>query len=98
VISPEEDSCRDKPVGTPCGVDGQRGQCQASTCGRLDYSEGSPPKSVEEPCQVCVASPVKGTERTGAKSKGCSVSGAGGAAGSAFLGLALLVLARRRRR
>lgn len=98
VISPEEDSCRGKKAGTSCSIDGKAGSCQESTCGRLDYSQGTPPRSVSEPCQVCVPGPAKGTERTGAKSKGCAASGMEGAAGSALLGLALLALARRRRR
>ena len=98
VISPEEDSCRDQKAGASCRIDGKAGTCQESTCGRLDYSQGTPPRGVEEPCQVCVPGPAKGTERTGAKSKGCAVGSVEGAAGSALLGLALLALARRRRR
>lgn len=98
VISPEEDACRGKPAGTACDAGGKAGHCEASTCGRLDYSQGTPPRSVEEPCQVCVPGPAKGSERAGAKGKGCAVEGGQGAAGSALLGLALLALARRRRR
>jgi MYXO-CTERM domain-containing protein len=97
VISPEEGSCRGKAAGAACDVDGKAGHCQASTCGRLDYSQGTPPRSVEEPCQVCVPGPAKGSERSGAKGKGCAVDGGQGAAGGALLGLALLALARRRR-
>lgn len=31
----------------------QAGACADSTCNRLDYSGGSPPKAIEEPCLVC---------------------------------------------
>lgn len=98
VISPEQAACRGKETGTACDADGKPGHCAASTCGRLDYSQGTPPRSVEEPCQVCVAGAATGTERAGAKGKGCAVGGSEGAVGSAALGLALLVIARRRRR
>lgn len=97
LISPEQASCSGKATGTACDVEGKAGACQPSTCGRLDYSQGTPPRSVEEPCQVCVPG-AKTTERAGAKGKGCAISGGEGAAGSVLLGLALLVVARRRRR
>lgn len=98
VISPEEDVCRDKAVGAACDAGGAAGHCEASKCGRLDYSHGTPPSSIEVPCQVCVPGPVKGAERSGAKNKGCSVDGGEGAVGSVLLGLGLVALARRRRR
>lgn len=42
----------------------QGGICGPATCNRLDYSGGSPPKAIEEPCLVCKAggSPMLGAE------------------------------------
>ena len=46
VISPEQASCRGKATGTACDVEGKAGACQPSTCGRLDYSHGTPPTNL----------------------------------------------------
>jgi hypothetical protein len=53
---PDEAACQGKQVGDGCTlINGTAGACGQGTCARLDYSQGSPPKSTEEPCTVCVA-------------------------------------------
>jgi hypothetical protein len=53
--SPEESACAGKAAGDACTmVNGAAGTCGDSTCNRLDYSGGSPPKATEEPCVACV--------------------------------------------
>lgn len=55
-ISPAESACTSKQAGDACDVDSNtRGVCTASKCTRLDYSDGSPPSSVESDCLVCTA-------------------------------------------
>ncbi|NVB37358.1 hypothetical protein G6O69_05910 [Pseudenhygromyxa sp. WMMC2535] len=55
---PEEQACLDKRVGDPCtSALGTPGACTQGTCSRLDYSQGSPPRAVEEPCVVCKEGP-----------------------------------------
>ncbi len=70
--SPEVDACTDKSEGDPCGVmklvkpaDGgelQRttvpGACRQDECCDLDYSKGSPPETVCNPCLACKDGPA----------------------------------------
>jgi hypothetical protein len=51
---PEEEACSGRAVGDACTLPNRAlGTCKASTCNRLDYSGGSPPKSIEQACVVC---------------------------------------------
>jgi MYXO-CTERM domain-containing protein len=53
---PEQEACSGRSAGDACTLpNNQLGTCAASTCNRLDYSGGSPPKSIEEPCVICQA-------------------------------------------
>lgn len=60
---PDEAACEGKASGDACTlINGQAGACGLGTCARLDYSQGSPPKSIEEPCTVCkVGAPPLGS-------------------------------------
>lgn len=54
--APERDACNAKKAGDVCDVPGGgQGTCAAETCYELDYSQGSPPKSVPVACLVCKA-------------------------------------------
>jgi hypothetical protein len=51
---PEEEACSGRAAGDACTLPNRAlGTCKASTCNRLDYSGGSPPKSIEQACVVC---------------------------------------------
>ncbi len=96
--------CSGKKAGDACDVDGGPGACIAKKCSKLDYSQGTPPQSVEYDCMDCVKgapvtpppSATAGATPTAAPAakSGCRVDG--GDAGLAAL--ALLALAGLRRR
>lgn len=51
---PEQEACAGRSVGDACTLPNRAlGTCGQGTCNRLDYSQGSPPKAIEEPCVVC---------------------------------------------
>jgi MYXO-CTERM domain-containing protein len=51
---PEQEACAGRSVGDACTMPNrQLGTCGEGTCNRLDYSKGSPPQAIEEPCVVC---------------------------------------------
>jgi hypothetical protein len=51
---PEQEACAGRAVGDACTLPNRAlGTCGQGTCNRLDYSQGSPPKAIEEPCVVC---------------------------------------------
>jgi hypothetical protein len=51
---PEQEACAGRAVGDACTLPNRAlGTCGQGTCNRLDYSQGSPPKAIEEPCIVC---------------------------------------------
>lgn len=53
-VGPQEEACKGRAVGAACTLPNQQlGICATSTCNRLDYSQGSPPKSVQAECLVC---------------------------------------------
>jgi hypothetical protein len=53
---PEQEACAGRAVGDACTLPNRAlGTCGQGTCNRLDYSQGSPPKAIEEPCVVCRA-------------------------------------------
>jgi MYXO-CTERM domain-containing protein len=83
---PEEEACAGRSIGDACTLPNrQLGTCGQGTCNRLDYSQGSPPKAVEEACVVCQsggAAPSEdgATNEDGAKRED---TGAGGSASNA---------------
>ena len=93
--------CLQKARGDACQTDASKaGACQAQTCSRLDYSDGSPPGTITYACLVCVA---------GASPSASVDAGSGGTAtpvktgctvgfGLALPAAALLLGLRRRRR
>jgi hypothetical protein len=59
--TPDSTQCNGKKQGDDCTTDNKKsGACVPSKCGRLDYSGGTPPKSVEWDCLVCSADARKG--------------------------------------
>jgi hypothetical protein len=51
---PEQEACTGRAVGDACTLPNRAlGTCGQGTCNRLDYSQGSPPKAIEESCVVC---------------------------------------------
>ena len=55
VVPPEVGACQNKSAGDACTVEGgTQGNCAAKKCTRLDYSDGTPPSSVEYDCVSCV--------------------------------------------
>jgi MYXO-CTERM domain-containing protein len=53
---PEQEACSGRAVGDACTLPNRAlGTCGQGTCNRLDYSQGSPPKAIEEACVVCQA-------------------------------------------
>lgn len=75
--------CNGKKAGDACQTDDKKsGGCKSSTCSRLDYSQGTPPKSVEYACLTCDPA---------SKPAGCSSAPLG-----AFSLAALVTLLRRR--
>jgi MYXO-CTERM domain-containing protein len=81
VISPEVAACNGLDAGAPCA----NGTCRASTCSKLDYSSGVPPKSVSYACVECVT----GGSTGGASAGGASAGGA--SSGPASAGAASMV-------
>jgi hypothetical protein len=92
VIPPDVADCSSKKAGDACmlSMESKPGVCQESTCSRLDYSQGTPPKgSIEYPCLRCTpgaANTPASTNTTApakvdppTKTKGCTVDPVGGA-------------------
>jgi hypothetical protein len=51
---PEQEACVGRAVGDACTLPNRAlGTCGEGVCNRLDYSQGSPPKAIEEACVVC---------------------------------------------
>jgi MYXO-CTERM domain-containing protein len=94
--------CSDKKAGDACDGDDGPGTCVAETCSRLDYSQGTPPKSVTYDCLKCrKAAPPPSPPPAAptptpppAKASGCR----GADVGAAPLLLIALFAVRRRRR
>lgn len=103
IVPPDLAACGGKAKGDACEDGGQPGTCQPDRCSKLDYSNGTPPSSVDYDCIKCVAgaptpaaaattTPTPATAPTpiapGPKAaSGCTVAGDGGG-----LMLALLLL------
>lgn len=99
VPPPNSEGCSSKSAGDACKNDsGATATCKATTCSRLDYSQGTPPSSVSYDCLLCegpAPTPATGTST----SSRCDASGRGDAAPSALAGgVALLGLWALRRR
>ena len=58
-IPPEQDACTGKAAGNACEDGGKSGTCVNATCTRLDYSRGTPPRSIEVPCVTCDTSAAR---------------------------------------
>src|SRR5258705_7085122 len=50
VVSPAAAACNGKSAGDACD---KGGSCKKSTCSKLDYSQGVPPRSKTYECLVC---------------------------------------------
>lgn len=110
LIDPSEDACAGKKQGQACDADGVGGEghCAASTCSRNDYSEGTPPKSVDYDCVVCKpgaapeaksdSKPVASSEGDKPKNKsGCAVGPNPVSLASLAAGLLVIGFVTRRR-
>lgn len=108
VPPPDTSGCNTKAAGDACQKDDMSaGTCAAQTCTKLDYSMGTPPKSVEYACLVCTSSASSGGSSSGTSSSGggsddeggCSVrrGGMAGALSAWVLGAAVLLMSRRSR-
>lgn len=97
-------SCQGATAGSACELDaGGAGQCAPAKCSKLDYSQGTPPSSVEYDCFRCAAaSEAKPAEAKPADTnsappataaKGCAVDPTGG-----LLGVLIALAGVRRRR
>ena len=53
VIDPRTEACSSKEEGEACDAMGKSGVCKKATCSRLDYSQGTPPKSKSYDCIRC---------------------------------------------
>jgi MYXO-CTERM domain-containing protein len=55
LIDPGEEACGGKEEGDECDLEGGQGSgvCAKQTCSKLDYSEGTPPKSKDYDCLRC---------------------------------------------
>ncbi len=58
-IPPEQDACTGKTAGANCQDGDKSGTCVDATCTRLDYSRGTPPRSVEYACVKCDTSAAR---------------------------------------
>ncbi len=57
VIPPNQTACQSKQEGDSCQTtDNLSGTCTKDKCTRLDYSDGTPPSSVEYDCLICKSS------------------------------------------
>ena len=55
LVAPGANECNDKPLGGACQIfGGGQGVCRKTTCSKLDYSQGVPPKSKEYDCVRCL--------------------------------------------
>ena len=90
-VPPENvEGCNDKVAGDACTDDaGKRGACVKNTCSKLDYSNGTPPSSVDYECLLC--------DNTATADNGCSTVGQVQGLGMLGLLVALPLLRRRPR-
>ncbi len=82
LVAPGAHACDDKPLGGTCEMPlGGKGVCKQTTCSKLDYSQGTPPKTKEYSCLRCLPAPAKpappkdaGTDASAAPSSEPSVA------------------------
>jgi hypothetical protein len=113
VIDPNEDACSGKAKGDACDLNGGQGggACQDGECCRLDYSNGTPPKTVCEPCLLCNAAPIITTtpppeqpaeptpeKKQPEESSSCAAAGPGATSMLSLLAGAFMLTNMRRRR
>jgi hypothetical protein len=56
---PDTSGCSGQQANASCETDDKKsGTCQTSKCSRLDYSQGTPPGTIEYDCLKCAASPA----------------------------------------
>lgn len=85
--------CNGKTAGDACKRDdGGDGTCASSKCGKLDYSEGVPPKSVEYDCMKCEVKAAPAPKPPEEKKTSCAA-----VPGEALLALGALLAIRRRK-
>lgn len=61
VVPPEVAACQSKQEGDSCQTsDNQTGTCNKDKCSRLDYSDGTPPSTVDYDCLKCKAGSSSG--------------------------------------
>jgi hypothetical protein len=107
---PDTSGCNMKVAGDTCQKDDMSaGTCMTKTCSKLDYSDGSPPGTIDYECLVCTSSGDGGSAGASASSSssggntpgesGCSVRNGGmaGALSAWVLGAAVLIWSRRTR-
>lgn len=65
VIPPDVAECQSKKEGDSCQTtDKKSGTCTKDKCSRLDYSDGTPPSSVDYDCLKCKAGSSNGNSNT----------------------------------
>lgn len=85
------EGCEGRAAGASCKTDaGKSGACVDTTCSKLDYSNGTPPSSVNYDCRLCDASAKPAEE------PGCNV--VSGGTGLVVMSVLLAVPLLRRRR
>ncbi|PZR18355.1 MAG: hypothetical protein DI536_00265 [Archangium gephyra] len=85
--------CSGKSAGEACKRDdGSDGTCASSKCGKLDYSEGVPPKAVEYDCMKCELKAAAPAPKPPEEKK----SSCAALPGEALLALGALLALRRR--
>jgi MYXO-CTERM domain-containing protein len=103
VPPPNLAGCDMKKAGDACVKDDDSdGSCVQQKCSKLDYSNGTPPTSVEYDCLLCSGPPAapNDTANDAAADDGCSVALPGVTASSMGAGAAIaaaLLWMRRRR-
>lgn len=107
VPPPNQAGCEMKNAGDACTTDDEKdGSCVKQTCSKLDYSNGTPPTSVDYECILCSGPPLADTEpekesADSADSESCSFAlpkAAASTMGAAAAIAAGLLLMRRRSR
>jgi hypothetical protein len=93
VPPPNKQQCDSLKEGDACVTDDKKdGACVKDMCSHLDYSDGSPPGTVTEPCLLC----KEGATVTN-DSGGCAMGRGAPGASAWWAAAALLLVARRRR-
>jgi hypothetical protein len=108
---PNSSQCQTKKAGDACTTDDSKsGSCVASKCSKLDYSDGTPPSTVQYDCLLCVAGggadsgPADGgadsgtVPQDGGGGGGCSFASVATRIGPWAIALCVPLLLRRRRR